>query len=288
MDRWIEMTIICDRDFLPHLTGLLMSQNIKTWAEEEDNNQIRLKVYLPYYKELMKNVESLKKLLEVEKVKVLTAEIDDENWAVSWQRFFNVEHIGRDIVIKPPWEDYSPKEGEIVLEIEPRDAFGSGFHPTTKLTLILAREKIKPQMRIMDMGCGSGILTLLALHLQAESVSALDLDPIAVRETLRNVNETFAGCPQMIEKAIVELSDGFEKIGGSDRFDLMMININTGFLMDNMNEAFSYMKPGGFLITGSVELEQEAQFKKITEELGIEIVENMNMDGWSGFVLQKT
>lgn len=285
MEKWIEMTLTCEKDFLPHLTGLLMSRKIMKWAEEDENGNVHLKIYFPYFPEIEENINSLRKYLDIEQVRCVTREIEDEDWAYSWQKFFEIERVGERMVIKPPWKEYKREEGEIVLEIEPRAAFGSGYHPTTKLTLMLAEKYIKPGMNVLDMGCGSGILTILAAYLSASKATAVDYDEIAVKEAQKNI-----GGENLKEKGFeteitVKVSDGFENVDG--KFDVIMINVFTDFVTDNLEEAKRALKPEGFLLTGSVEEESKGiRLFEEAEKLGFRLIDKMELNGWTGLALQ--
>lgn len=287
MKKWIELTLTCERDFLPHLSSLLMANKISKWAEEEEDGRVRLKIYFPYLEEILPNIENLKQLLDVEKVQILTAEIDNEDWAVSWQKFFQVERVGKNIVIKPPWENLDPKEGEMIIEIEPRMAFGSGFHPTTKLTLILAEKYLKPGMNVLDMGAGSGILSILALKMGAGKILALDYDEIAVKEARLNLAGTFRNEPDKLEKIQVDVSDGFQAVPDEERFDLVMINVNTRFIVSCLEDVAKYLKTGGIFVTGSIEGTKAEFVNSISPDMGLVEIDQEEMDGWVGVAFKK-
>jgi ribosomal protein L11 methyltransferase len=270
-----------------------MSQKIKTWAEEDEGDMIRLKVYIPYYEELESNIEQLKKVLDIEQVQVVTKEIEDEDWAVTWQKYFSVERIGDSIVIKPPWEDYAASEGELVLEIEPRMAFGSGFHPTTKLTILLEEKYVKPGMKVLDMGCGSGILSILASMLGAGKIFSVDNDPIAIRETQENVkiaSEKYSRFSNMKEMVQPILSEGFHTLSSNEEtrmFDLIMVNISPIFLIDNIKEIAGFVTDDGVFLTGSAENTRIGQLEECAKEAGLVEIERKEMEGWIGLAYKK-
>jgi len=284
MDKWIEMIITCKKDFLSHLTTLLMSRKIMKWAEEDDENNVRLKLYFPFYEELGENIESLRKFLDVESVNIVTREIDDEDWATSWQRFFQVEKVGERVIIKPPWREYSRVNNEIIIEIEPRAAFGSGFHPTTKLTLMLEEKYLQPGMDVLDMGCGSGILTILAIQMDVNKVVAADCDEIAVKETRRNLLLADLGEKGFNTSVITILSDGFREI--TEKFDLVMVNILTEFLLQNMAQIAGSLKPGGILITGSIEEGKTGNILELAKREGLFQIDRIEMNGWTGLAFK--
>lgn len=114
-------------------------------------------------------------------------ELEEADWAEAWKKFYTVLHVGSRTVIKPSWLDYTSQPGEIVVELDPGMAFGTGLHPTTRLCLAALEKYAKPGARVMDIGTGSGILAIAAARLGAAAVDARDVDPIAVQTARKNV-----------------------------------------------------------------------------------------------------
>ena len=112
--------------------------------------------------------------------------LKESDWRESWKKHFGVQRIGRALVVKPSWTQYRLKDGEIVIEIDPGMAFGTGQHPTTAMCLRALEELVRPGIRVLDLGCGSGILGIAAAKLGATRVLALDIDPNAVRAAREN------------------------------------------------------------------------------------------------------
>ncbi len=112
--------------------------------------------------------------------------VDEEDWANAWKEYYHVLHVGRRVVIKPSWREYTPQPGEVVLELDPGMAFGTGLHPTTHMCLEQLEQRVQPGMRVLDVGTGSGILALTAAKLGAASVLALDVSTVAVEAARSN------------------------------------------------------------------------------------------------------
>lgn len=167
----------------------------------------------------------------------------EQSWRDSWKRHFGLQRIGRSIVVKPSWVRYALKGTETVIEIDPGMAFGTGQHPTTAMCLRALEELVRPGMRVLDLGCGSGILAIAAAKLGAGGVLALDIDPQAVKAATENVAANRVG-------ALVEAREGTlsnDKPAGP--FDLIVANIS-GLALERLAPALARsLAAGGLLIT---------------------------------------
>ena len=112
--------------------------------------------------------------------------VNEEDWANNWKQFYHTQHIGKRLVVSPSWEDYKPAEGEVVMNLDPGMAFGTGTHDTTRLCLELLEECVTPETHILDVGTGSGILAVGGVLLGAPSALGVDIDPVAVKVAKEN------------------------------------------------------------------------------------------------------
>src|SRR5438477_7328979 len=115
-----------------------------------------------------------------------TRVVHEEDWANAWKDYYHVTHIGHRLVIRPSWREYLPKNNEVVLELDPGMAFGTGLHPTTRMCLEQVEQRTRPDMRVLDVGTGSGILALAAAKLGAASVYCIDNSSVAVESATAN------------------------------------------------------------------------------------------------------
>jgi len=171
--------------------------------------------------------------------------LKESDWRESWKKHFGVQRIGRALVVKPSWTQYRPKAGEIVIEIDPGMAFGTGQHPTTAMCLRALEELVRPGVRVLDLGCGSGILAIAAAKLGATRVLALDIDSSAVRAARENVAANGVA-------PTVEVREG--TLDGDEFFDLIVANIS-GLTLERLAPTLARsLRPGGMLIsTGFLE-----------------------------------
>src|SRR6266568_197329 len=151
-----------------------------------------------------------------------TRVVNEEDWANAWKDYYHVTHIGRRLVIRPSWREYTPKDNEVVLELDPGMAFGTGLHPTTRLCLEQIEQRTRPGIRVLDVGTGSGILALAAAKLGAASVYSIDNSSVAVESATAN-----AAVNKLSDKITVILGtlDEVEAARMADQYDMVLVNI---------------------------------------------------------------
>lgn len=168
--------------------------------------------------------------------------LKESDWRESWKKHFGVQRIGRALVVKPSWTQYRLKDGEIVIEIDPGMAFGTGQHPTTAMCLRALEKLVRRGIRVLDLGCGSGILGIAAAKLGATRVLALDIDPNAVRAARENAAVNGAG-PE------IDVREGTPETIGGEQFDIIVANIS-GLTLERLAYALSErLARGGVLVT---------------------------------------
>jgi len=175
----------------------------------------------------------------------------DVDWAVEWRRGFRPQQIGRLLWLQPSWERADSAPGQVVVTIDPENAFGSGYHETTRLVLGALEQRIRGGERLLDVGCGSGILSITALRLGAASALGIEMDEDAVKVARRNarLNGVDAGF-EASTTPLVEVEG---------MYDVVLANIETRVLIDVADELSSRIAPGGFLVlSGILHEEREA------------------------------
>lgn len=178
--------------------------------------------------------------------------VKEEDWAHGWKQYFKPVRISERLVVKPTWEDYEAAEGEIVLELDPGMAFGTGTHATTALCLRALEKNVRPGMRVIDVGTGSGILAIAAARLGADRVLALDLDPVAVSGAREN-----AALGGLADRIVVLESDLLAAARQRDArgflpADLIVANLLAEIVLTFVPDVFRALKPGGIYIASGI------------------------------------
>jgi ribosomal protein L11 methyltransferase len=176
--------------------------------------------------------------------------VREEDWAHAWKEFFQVEHIGRRIVIRPTWRAYTSVAGEVVIDLDPGMAFGTGQHETTRLCLAALEERLQPGERVLDLGCGSGILAIAAAKLGAAAVVAVDIEDVAIEATRDNAARN--GVEDRIVAARGSLGAEWPLPEPPDRsFDLVLANIHAAAIAGLAPAIASALRRPGATLIGS-------------------------------------
>lgn len=198
-------------------------------------------------------------------------EIDEEDWANGWKEHFHPLAIGR-VVIKPSWREWTPSPDEIVIELDPGMAFGTGLHPTTKLMIEALQARARPGMRVLDLGTGSGILAIATAMLGA-SVTALDISDVSVEVARRNVEAN--GCANLVQTA-----EGSIEAASGRRFDLVFANIIASVLIDLAPQLSAALEPGSELLASGIIDERVEPVRHAFRSAGLEIADEQREDDW--------
>ncbi len=208
--------------------------------------------------------------------------VNEEDWANSWKAYYKPLHIGKKMVIVPKWEEYDPKEGEIIVTMDPGMAFGTGTHETTRLVIELLEECVRPGMRVADVGCGSGILAICAAKLGAGVCRAYDIDPVAVRVARENIadsGETSVTCDVSDLLRGVDLSDG--------PYDLICANIVADIIIRMAPDVGRYMKDDAILLASGIITERAQEVISALEACDLVIDRRLEDNGWCALVVKK-
>jgi len=217
------------------------------------------------------------------------SETDDKDWIDNWKAYFKSFYAAEGIYVKPTWEKLEENhDKDIVIEIDPGTAFGTGAHETTKLAICGIQPYITPETTLLDVGCGSGILSIIALKLGAKSAMGIDIDPIAVDVTKENMEvnglsdadfEVYAG--NILEDKEVQDKAGYEK------YDIVVANILADVIIPLAAEAGKYLKKGGLFISSGIINTMKDEVEKAILSNGFTIQKVNTMKDWVSFVACK-
>ncbi len=213
--------------------------------------------------------------IEINNVELL--DIKKEDWSEVWKKYFKIEHITDKLVIKPSWLDYNKRDDEIILKIDPGMSFGTGKHPTTAFCLRCI-EKLSSKTNIksfIDVGCGSGILSIAAFQLGYKPISAFDIDPdsIIVAKENFSINDTPLSA---INLQIADIAN----IESKTTYDLVNVNILAHILLQNKENILKLTKPNGYLILSGILSTEYCELRNAFCELGIKEIDSYIDKEW--------
>ena len=232
---------------------------------------VRIKGYLPAA--AAENLRELRAALAPFLVEPLAVrELPETDWLQLWRSHYTTFRVGERLVIRPPWEEYKPELGDLVIVLDPELAFGCGTHPTTQLCLELLERAVKPGAVVYDVGTGSGILAIAAARLGAARVVAVDDDEIAVRVARENVARNGV-------EAVVSVVRGDLLRGLPEPADVIVANIVAGVIVGFAPAAARCLRPGGSFIAGGIAAPREVEVKAALERF-FEIRATARREDW--------
>lgn len=208
---------------------------------------------------------------------LVTRVVHEEDWAEAWKEHFAVMRVGRRLVIRPTWREHRPAKGDVVISLDPGMAFGTGLHPTTRLCLAgiegWAEADLMSDARVLDVGTGSGILSIAAALLGASYVLAVDTDPLAVATAAANAAQN--GVAELIEARVGSLP-----LAQPEQFHLVVANLISGLLIDIAPALAAVVRPGGRLLASGIFHERETEVATAFEGAGLHTIGRRAEDDW--------
>ena len=201
--------------------------------------------------------------------------LDEEDWESSWAQHFQVLHVGQRTVIRPTWQQYEAKESDIVVTLDPGMAFGTGHHPTTRMCLEMLEELVTPGMDVLDVGCGSGILSVAVAKLGARSVLGLEIDSVAVRVAKQNVRDNGMGHTVRIAQGTLPHGDA-----RAHSYDMAVANISTKVVSELAHELVTALRSGGRIIASGILLEGQDRVEQALASAGGRLERTMVDGDW--------
>lgn len=236
--------------------------------------------YLPKIGDIDANLARLKQGLErLEREasirwKLLQTTVNEEDWAESWKSHFAPTRITPRIVVKPSWRELSPCNGDLVIQIDPGMAFGTGTHPTTALCIAMLEKHIQPGDRVLDVGTGSGILMIAAALLGASYIRGVDSDPVAVEIAAKNL------FLNNVQPDRFSVARGHLTEGESGPYNLIVANILTDTIITLLDQVPDLLSPAGLFIGSGIIEENGGLVMKKMAAAGFDVLERMDKESW--------
>ena len=249
-----------------------------------------IKAYLPVNSFLGETVEAIKDSInnlilyniDIGLNKVTISEVNEEEWATAWKKYYNPVKISERFTIVPTWEEYTPvSSDELIIELDPGMAFGTGTHPTTVMCIQALEKTVKAGDEVIDVGTGSGVLSIAAAMLGAEHIRAYDLDDVAV--TQARLNAKLNKVHSKIEIVQNNLLDGAK----GNSADIVVANILAEVILRFTDDAAKVTRSGGRFIASGIIQQKKEQVKDALLLAGFEIVETMMMEDWVALIAKK-
>ncbi|HTK05845.1 MAG TPA: 50S ribosomal protein L11 methyltransferase [Ktedonobacteraceae bacterium] len=213
-----------------------------------------------------------------------TRVVREEDWANAWKEYFHVTHIGKRLVIRPSWRDYTPTDQEVVLTLDPGMAFGTGLHPTTRMCLEQVEQRVQTGMRVLDVGTGSGILAIAAAKLGAESVYGIDNSSVAAESATANAEMN--GLTDQI-KIVLGLLDEAEAERMAGQYDLVVANIIAHIIGGMAPQLARVLAPDGLLVVSGIIEARRQDAEGPLRAAGLELVEQTMIEDWLALIWRK-
>lgn len=270
---------------------LYLNENEKDWDYIEPSllkqgfEGVIIKGYFPESEKVIDKIELIKQSIEKTPKdnfgkalgEVTVSKVDEKDWAESWKKYYKPKKIGRKVVIKPTWEDYEKRDDDIVIELDPGMAFGTGTHETTSMCIKQLEKYLGANEIVFDVGCGSGILSIVAAKLGARKVVGIDIDELPVKVSKENIDLNKV-------EDIVDIKKGNLLSIAEGKADLIVSNIISEVIVDLVKDIKNYLRKDGIFISSGIILEKLPLVEDALKKEGFSILEIVKVNDWSSIV----
>lgn len=202
--------------------------------------------------------------------------VQEDDWAEAWKAHYHPIRIGKKLFIRPLWIDTEPQPDDILIALDPGMAFGTGTHPTTQLCMEALEDLVQPGVKALDLGCGSGVLAIVAAKLGANSILALDIDPLAIQVTNENAAQN-----NVADKITAQEGSLESLVASPRRFDLIVVNIIAKVIIAMCaNHLGEVVRPGGLALFSGIIDEQAPEVEAALRQTGLEPYTRRQQGDW--------
>ena len=258
--------IIPEEDWAEDAVGRAVSHSVSAYLPEDSQAETRCRT-------LEKKLAHLEEQFGIIS-RISYKERDDEDWAHAWKAYFWPQKISRRLVVKPTWREYTTASDDIVIELDPGMAFGTGTHPTTALCAAMIEAYLQKGDRFLDVGTGSGILMIAAARLGAARVCGIDRDETAVQVAAANLKLNSIQ-PHRFEVKAANLIDET-----NDTYDIIAANILTHVILELITDIRRVLNPGGIFICSGIIEKKQRQVARALQKIGFDIIEAAVKEEW--------
>ncbi|KIY21080.1 MULTISPECIES: 50S ribosomal protein L11 methyltransferase [Mesobacillus] len=310
--KWSELSILTTNEAVEPISnilheagasGVVIEDRLELEKEREDQfgeiyqlnpddypeEGVIVKAYLPVNSFLGETVDEIKEAInnliiyniDIGLNKVSISEVNEEEWATAWKKYYNPVKISEKFTIVPTWEEYTPvNTDELIIELDPGMAFGTGTHPTTVMCIQALERTVRPGDRVIDVGTGSGVLSIAAAKLGAGKVEALDLDDVAVQVAKLNLKlNKVHGIASVSQNNLLD--------GIAEGADIVVANILAEVILRFADDAGRIVKNGGSFIASGIIQQKKEVVKEAIMDAGFEIEEIITMEDWVAIIGKK-
>ncbi|KRM91043.1 ribosomal protein L11 methyltransferase [Liquorilactobacillus cacaonum DSM 21116] len=294
--QWDKLTIKASNELQAPIENILLDLDAQGIEKDDteflsnQDKQINISGFFELQQEISNKLDLIKKkLLELEKygfntqgIELVSQIIDDETWKNEWEKYYHVQRITNFLTIVPFWEEYrKTKDSEIVINLDPQQAFGTGTHPTTILTLQALESHLRGNERVFDVGTGTGVLSIAASLLGAKEIYACDIEDDSLISAKRNLELN-----KKVTNVELELSSLLDKAKG--KADLILANVLPEVQAMLLPQVEAHLNNNGMIIMSGIILEKEAAMRSLIKENGLEIMETLSDGKWIAITAKKT
>lgn len=280
--RWTKLSVSIPSGYQDPLIGLFRGLKFNGFHQLHD----RLECYVASSEwnghtkeEFVSTLAAFRREFPRLRVRFKTISEPDRNWNDRWERSFTSVRVSKRFLISPSWGRTSPRDrGRVILEIDPKMSFGTGHHESTRLSLRLLELRIQPADRVLDFGCGTGILAIASAKLGAKAVTAVDIDPWATTNARENVRRNH------VAPCVRVLTGGIERIRRRS-YDVVASNIDLQTIARSLNILADSLVPDGFLIVSGVLVRDFSTIRTLSRKAGLTVHDVMREGAWGAVTL---